>query len=103
MQAVIIAAGGSKRFWPLNKGIHKSQFYLLGKPLIYWTLKGLVENGIRDICVVVGKNSSIEEMLDRENARELAPGLKIMYITQEEPLGTGNALRQAKDFIKEPF
>ncbi|OHA77761.1 MAG: hypothetical protein A3G10_02295 [Candidatus Wildermuthbacteria bacterium RIFCSPLOWO2_12_FULL_49_9] len=103
MQAVIIAAGGSKRFWPLNKGIHKSQFYLLGKPLIYWTLKGLAENGVRDICIVVSKNSSIAEMLERENVRELAAEMKITYTAQEEPLGTGNALWQAKDFVKEPF
>ncbi|MBI2098162.1 MAG: NTP transferase domain-containing protein [Candidatus Wildermuthbacteria bacterium] len=99
MQAVIIAAGESKRFWPLNNGIHKSQFKLLGKPLVYWALKGLAENDIRDVAIVVGKNSSMQEMLDKENDL----GVKTTYIVQEEPLGTGNALWQAKDFIKEPF
>ncbi|HEY4509589.1 MAG TPA: sugar phosphate nucleotidyltransferase [Candidatus Paceibacterota bacterium] len=99
MQAVVIAAGESKRFWPLNNGIHKSQFRLLGKPLIYWTLKGLAENGIKDVMIVVSKNSTIQEMLDKENDL----GIKITYAVQEEPLGTGNALWQAKDFIKESF
>ena len=99
MQAVIIAAGESKRFWPLNNGIHKSQFTLLGKPLMYWTLKGLAENGIKDVMVVVSKNSSMQEMLGKENDL----GIKITYAVQEEPLGTGNALWQAKDFIKESF
>ena len=68
---------------------------------MYWTLKGLAENGIKDIMVVVSKNSSMREMLEKENVRQLAD--KITYATQEEPLGTGNALWQAKDFIKEPF
>jgi len=99
MQAVVIAAGESKRFWPLNNGIHKSQIKLLGKPLMYWTLKGLVENDIKDIVVVVSKNSSIQEMLEQENDLDI----KISYVVQEESLGTGNALWQAKDFIKEPF
>ena len=99
MQAVVIAAGESKRFWPLNNGIHKSQFKLLGKSLIYWALKGLAENGIKDVMVVVSKNSSMQEMLAQENDLDI----KITYATQEEPLGTGNALWQAKDFIKEPF
>ncbi len=99
MQAVVIAAGESKRFWPLNNGIHKSQFKLLGKPLIYWALKGLAENDIKDVMIVVSKNSSMQEMLDRENDLDI----KITYAVQEEPLGTGNALWQAKDFIKEPF
>ena len=103
MQAVIIAAGESRRFWPLNNGIHKSQFKLLGRPLIYWTLKGLAENGIRDVAIVVRKNSSMQEMLDKENVRHLADGMKITYVVQEELLGTGNALWQAKDFVKEPF
>ena len=99
MQAVIIAAGESKRFWPLNNGIHKSQFKLFGKSLIYWTLKGLAENDIQNVMVVVSKHSSIQEMLSHENDL----GLNISYAVQQEPLGTGNALWQAKDFIKEPF
>lgn len=99
MQAVVIAAGESKRFWPLNNGIHKSQFKLLGKSLIYWTLRGLAENNMKDVMVVVSKNSSIQEMLAQENDLDV----KITYAIQEEPLGTGNALWQAKDFVKEPF
>ena len=99
MQAVVIAAGESKRFWPLNHGIHKSQFKLLGKPLIYWALKGLEEDGIQDVCIVVSKNSSIQEMLAQENNLDM----NVSYVVQEKPLGTGNALWQAKNFIKEPF
>jgi len=99
MQAIVIAAGESKRFWPLNNGIHKSQFKLLGKPLIYWTLRGLTENNIKDVVVVVGKDSSIKEEMKQENDL----GLTISYVEQAESLGTGNALWQAKDFIKESF
>jgi len=99
MQAVVIAAGESKRFWPLNNGIHKSQFKLLGKPLLYWTVKGLAENDIKDVMIVVSKNSSIKETLDNEKDLEVS----ISYVEQEKPLGTGNALQMAKDFVKEPF
>ena len=53
MQAVVIAAGESTRFWPLNNGSHKTQTLLLGKPIIYWTIKGLAENNITDIIVSV--------------------------------------------------
>lgn len=98
MQAVVIAAGESSRFWPLNT-VHKSQLYLLGKPLIYWTIKGLVENNIQDIVVVHGKNSSLPETLQRENDLKV----KISYVIQKERLGTGNAAWQTRAFIKEPF
>jgi len=98
MQAVIIAAGESSRFWPLNKE-HKSQLYLLGKPIIYWTIKGLLENGIKDIVVVCGKDSTIPVMLEKENNL----GAKLAFVVQEERLGTGNAVWQARELINEPF
>lgn len=98
MQAVILAAGQSSRFWPLNQG-HKSQIRILGKPLIYWTIKGLSEGGIRDIIVVCSPESSLEKEIG--GGEEL--NVKIRYTIQEKPLGTGDAIFRAKDFIKEPF
>ena len=98
MQAVIIAAGESSRFWPLNKD-HKSLLKILGKPLIYWTIKGLAESGIKDIVVVCRPNSAIPGEVG--DGKEL--GATIFYVYQEQSLGTGNALWQAKDHVTEPF
>ncbi|MDO8639609.1 MAG: sugar phosphate nucleotidyltransferase [bacterium] len=99
MQAIILAAGESSRFWPLNQK-HKSQIRILGKPLIYWTIKGLEENGVKDIAVVTSPQSSIEEDL-KIAVRDL--NVNLTFFVQEKPLGTGNAIFQAKDFIREPF
>ena len=49
--------------------------------------------------IVISKNSSVKEMLDKENDL----GVHISYAVQEKPLGTGNALWQAKSFVKEQF
>ena len=101
MQAVIIAAGESSRFWPLsNKHKHKSQIHLLGKSLIYWTIRGLVENKVKDIVVVRSPHSTIEKELDKENVRQLADDMKISYVEQEKPLGSGDALYQTKESIR---
>lgn len=83
----------------MNNGMHKSQFKLFGRSLIYWTLKGLQENGITDVLIVVSKDSSMQHMLEQENDL----GVQITYAVQEEPKGTGNALWQAKDFVKDSF
>ncbi|MDO8436321.1 MAG: sugar phosphate nucleotidyltransferase [bacterium] len=99
MQAVILAAGESSRFWPLNQK-HKSQIKILGKPLIYWTIKGLKENGVKDIAIVTNSNFSLKEDLETAS-RDL--NVNLTFFIQEKPLGTGNAIFQAKDFIKEPF
>ena len=99
MQAVILAAGESSRFWPLNQS-HKSQIKLLGKSLIYWTIKGLTDNGIKELAIVINPHSSLKEEL-KSVPQEL--NVKLSYFVQEKPLGTGNAIFQAKNFIKEPF
>lgn len=98
MQAVILAAGESSRFWPLNKE-HKSLTYLLGKPIIYWTLKGLAESGVEDIVVVCKKESQIPLVLQKENDLQVS----LRFVFQEEPLGTGNALLQARELITGDF
>src|SRR3989338_7515147 len=100
MQAIILAAGESSRFWPLNHG-HKSQIKLLGRPLIFWTIKALAENGVKDIALIISpSNTTLKEDL-KTVAGDL--NVKLSYFVQEKPLGTGNAISLAKNFIKEPF
>lgn len=99
MQAVILAAGESSRFWPLNKE-HKSQTKLLGKSLLYWTVKGLNEKGIKDIVFVIRPDSALKQEA-ATISQEL--GVSISCVIQEEPLGTGNALFRAKNLIKQSF
>lgn len=99
MQAVILAAGQSSRCWPVNQG-HKSQIKVFNRPLIYWTVKGLADNGIKDVVLIVGPDKSYQEKLIAE-LKDL--NLNVSLAVQEKPLGTGNAVFQAKDHIKEPF
>jgi bifunctional UDP-N-acetylglucosamine pyrophosphorylase/glucosamine-1-phosphate N-acetyltransferase len=98
MQAIILAAGESSRFWPLNSK-HKSQIKILGKSLVYWTIKNLTECGINDIIIIHNPNSPLKNELG--NGKNF--NCQISYAIQEKPLGTGNAVFLAKDFIKEPF
>lgn len=97
-QAVILAAGQSSRFWPLNQR-HKSMLKIMGKPLIWYTIDGLEKTGIKEIIIVQGKNKDIEEELKNYNFS----GLKISYVIQKEPKGMGNALWQARNLLKGQF
>ena len=99
-QAVILVAGESSRCWPLNNKQHKSQVNILGKPLIYWTVKGLMEKGIKDIIMIIGPNSSLEKQL---TLHFQDADINIFYIIQERPIGSGNAIFRAKEIIKGPF
>jgi len=96
MQAVILAAGRSTRFWPLNEK-HKSLFRIMGRPLISFSLENLKRAGIKEVIIVQSPNKDIE----RELKKEKFPGLKIKYVVQKVPLGTGHALKTAQAYLKE--
>ncbi len=97
-QAVILAAGESSRFWPLN-GKHKSLIKIMGKPLIWYTIDGLIKSGINEIIIVQDK----EMALEKELSDYQFPKCKITYIIQAEANGMGDALWQAKDLIRDNF
>ena len=62
MQTIILAAGESSRFWPLNKR-NKSLFRLMGKPLIWWNLIGIEKAGIKKVIVIQSPKKDVENEL----------------------------------------
>lgn len=97
-EAVILAAGESSRFWPLNSQ-HKSLIKVMGRSLIWYTIFGLQKSGIKKITIVQSPEKDIEKELKHYNFANL----EIKYVVQKEPKGTGNALFQAKNLLKESF
>lgn len=97
-QAVILAAGASSRFAPLNRR-NKSLFMIMGRPLISYTIEGLIKAGARDIIVVEGKGRDIETALREIDFK----GGTLRYVVEKEPKGMGDALSAAKDLLEESF
>jgi len=102
MKAVILAAGKGKRLMPITSSRPKPMIPLAGKPILEHTILGLKEAGINEILLTVGyKEEVIIEYFGNGQGKF---NVKIEYITQEEQLGTANAVNYAKDFVKdEPF
>lgn len=99
MQAVILAAGRSSRFYPYNYFSHKSLVKILGKPIIVPTIESVKKSGIKDIILIVSKDSEIKKILG--NGRNF--GVSIQYVVQKEPTGGGNGLLLAEKVIKGDF
>lgn len=97
MQAVILAAGKSQRFYPFTDIPHKSLVSLMGKSLLQRTLESLKESNITNVVIVVGENSPIPSMISS------IEGLSIDYVVQKETLGMGHALLSAKERLEETF
>jgi UTP--glucose-1-phosphate uridylyltransferase len=101
--AVIPAAGYGLRMRPLTTVIPKEMFPLGKIPVIEYIVIELVSSGIQRICVVIrkGKDMIRDYFLQR---KEQYKNIELYFAYQESPLGLGDALRCAKDFVnKRPF
>lgn len=87
--AVILAGGQGTR---MRSDKPKVMAEVLFKPMIDWVIDAAAAAGIEDICVVTGYSAEVLE-------QHLAGRTKTVH--QAERLGTGHAVMQAKDFIKE--
>ncbi|MFX1469959.1 MAG: bifunctional sugar-1-phosphate nucleotidylyltransferase/acetyltransferase [Promethearchaeota archaeon] len=102
MKAVILAAGKGKRLMPITSTRPKPMIPIANKPILEYTISGLKDSGINEILLIVGyKEEVIREYFGNGQDKF---NIKINYITQEKQLGTGHAVRFAKDFVNnEPF
>lgn len=97
--AVVPAAGYGSRMRPLTTFIPKEMFPLGSLPVIEHTIAELVSSGIKRICVVIRKGKEvIKEYLD--SRRSFYEKSEFEFVYQKAPLGLGDALRTAKDFIR---
>ncbi|MCM1157370.1 MAG: NTP transferase domain-containing protein [Bacteroidales bacterium] len=89
IKAVILAAGkGTRMKSELPKVLHEA----LGKPMVKYSIEAAMGAGAKasDICLVVGHK---EELVKN------AVGDSVVYVSQKEQLGTGHAVKCAKEFI----
>lgn len=97
MRAIIQAGGKGARLQSITKDkIPKPMVKVLGKPLLQWQMQMLVENGIKEIFLVIGHLGQVikDYFKDGEDF-----GVKITYIEEKEPMGTGGILFCFRDMF----
>jgi mannose-1-phosphate guanylyltransferase len=96
VQAVILAGGFGKRLAPLTLEVPKPLLPVGGKPILVRQIEWLRGFGVRDVVLAVGylRHKIFEALGD---GRKL--GVRIFYSVEEEPLGTGGAIKNAELFI----
>lgn len=92
MKAVIMAAGQGTRMLPLTKSIPKVLVEINGKPFLYYVIKNLKKAGYDEFGIIVGyKKEKVEEFIKEYD-------IDATTIEQKDLLGTGDAVKQAKEF-----
>jgi bifunctional UDP-N-acetylglucosamine pyrophosphorylase/glucosamine-1-phosphate N-acetyltransferase len=86
--AIVLAAGKGSRMNAKTK--NKVAFKLSGQPMISYTVKHILESGINQIIAVVGYQA---------DSVKAALGDQVVYATQAQQQGTGDAIKSAIPFI----
>lgn len=121
-KAVIPAAGLGTRVLPATKAMPKEMLPIVDKPAIQYIVEEAVKSGITDILIITSRGKSIiEDHFDRMPELEkrledsgkheylkdivnIASMANISFVRQQQQLGLGHAILQAKNFVgNEPF
>ena len=100
MKAVILAAGEGRRCRPLTQNRSKVMLPVGNRPFMEHVILALAANDVRDLVVVVGYQK--ERVMDHFGDG-LNYGVDITYVTQDEQLGTADALARAESHIDDTF
>ena len=97
MKGIILAGGKGSRLYPLTEIVSKGLLPVYDKPMIYYPLTTLIENGIKDITLISDSINIINyKKLLGDGARF---GVKFNFLIQEEPRGIADAFIIAKEHI----
>lgn len=96
----IIAGGRGSRFNPISLTIPKALLSICNNPIIIHQIEYLKELGIKDIFVVVGY---LKEQIMNYLGDGSQFGVKIKYVVQEKPEGSGHAVGLLEDYIDTNF
>jgi mannose-1-phosphate guanylyltransferase/phosphomannomutase len=100
MKAVIMAGGEGTRLRPQTSNTPKPMLPLVGRPMMGHIVSLLRRHGITDIVVTVAfMPNAIRSYFG--DGSEL--GVRMVYATEETPLGTAGSVRNARDELTERF
>jgi mannose-1-phosphate guanylyltransferase len=100
VQALILAGGEGTRLRPLTSTIPKPVVPLVGRPFIGYMIEWLARHGVDDVILSCGfMAEGVRGVLG--DGEEL--GVRLRYIEEPRPLGTGGALRFAGELLDERF
>ncbi|MCZ7380482.1 MAG: sugar phosphate nucleotidyltransferase [Candidatus Methanoperedens sp.] len=100
MKAVILAAGQGTRMGPLTRNRPKVMLPVANMPLLSHVILSARDAGIREFVLVVGFG---QEIIKRYFGDGSSMNVSIEYAHQKEQLGTADAVRSAKGFVKDRF
>jgi D-glycero-alpha-D-manno-heptose 1-phosphate guanylyltransferase len=91
MEAIVLAGGLGTRLRPVLADVPKPLALVAGRPFLAWQLDMLAAQGVQRVLLATGyRADQIRDTLGTQWR-----GMKLEYLAEPKPLGTGGALRDA--------
>src|SRR6187399_399181 len=100
MQALILAGGEGTRLRPLTSTVPKPVVPLVDRPFIAFMLDWLRGHGVDDVVMSCGH---MADGVRRVLGDGSSLGMRLRYLEEPRPLGTGGALKFAEDLMDDRF
>ena len=100
MKALILIGGLGTRLRPLTCTTPKPLLPIVNRPFLEYQLELLKRHGVKELIFCVSYMSHVFEDYFGSGKKW---GLKINYVHEKEPLGTGGAIKNAEALIDEPL
>jgi glucose-1-phosphate thymidylyltransferase len=102
MKGVILHGGHGTRLRPLTHTGPKQLIPVANKPISQYVLEDLQNIGVKDVAFIIG--GIMPEKVKDYYGDGSKFGVKVKYITQDEPAGIAHAVGLTKDFVgNSPF
>lgn len=98
MEAIVLAGGLGTRLRPVVPGVPKPLALVAGRPFLAWQLDMLEAQGVRRVLMATCYGA---DLIRRELGTHWGE-MRLKYVTESEPLGTGGALRNALPLMQDP-
>lgn len=99
-QAVILVGGRGTRLGALTDATPKPLLAVADRPFLGYVVDALVRQGFDDVLLLAGYQAGAVLEFARLGSR---PGVSVRCVVEDEPLGTGGALRHAQAHLAEQF
>lgn len=93
---IILAGGFGTRLSTVVKDVPKPMATINGKPFLHYIFQALQQQEIKKIVLSVGYKHEIIKDFFQENYL----GIDVEYAVENEPLGTGGAIKHAFNFVE---
>jgi mannose-1-phosphate guanylyltransferase len=100
LQALILAGGEGTRLRPLTSTVPKPVVQLVNRPFITYMLAWLRGHGVDDVILSCG---FMAEGVRRVLGDGSDLGIRLRYLEEPKPLGTGGALKFAHELLDQRF